>query len=146
MTRKVLRGAGVLYGGLTAVAGGRSLDARTALLLEAEVRLPMAEKSPRRKLLEERLAEDPRDAFLRYGLAVQCLREGDVEEGRARLRDLISEVADEVAACQQLGQSYLETGETSEAVAVFREGIARARAKGDAHAAAEMEGLLESNV
>ena len=46
----------------------------------------MAEKSRRRLMLEQSLAEDPTDSFLRYGLAVQCLREGDVEEGRQRLR------------------------------------------------------------
>jgi predicted Zn-dependent protease len=102
----------------------------------------MAEKSPRRRMLEERLAEDPSDVFLRYGLALQCLRDGDVDEGRARLRALIAEVPGEVAACQQLGQSYLELGETAEAVAALREGIARAKARGDQHAAAEMEGLL----
>jgi predicted Zn-dependent protease len=102
----------------------------------------MAEKSPRRRMLEERLAEDPSDVFLRYGLALQCLRDGDVDEGRARLRALIAEVPEEVAACQQLGQSYLESGETAEAVAALREGIARAKARGDQHAAAEMEGLL----
>ena len=102
----------------------------------------MAEKSPRRVLLEERLADDPSDAFLRYGLAVQCLREGDLDEGRARLQALIADVADEVAACQQLGQSYLETGEIAEAIAAFRMGIARARARGDLHAASEMDGLL----
>jgi predicted Zn-dependent protease len=102
----------------------------------------MAEKSPRRVMLEERLADDPSDAFLRYGLAVQCLRDGDRDEGRARLRALIADVADEVAACQQLGQSHLETGEIAEAVAVLREGIVRARVRGDAHAAAEMDGLL----
>ena len=45
----------------------------------------MAEKSNRRALLERSLAEDPKDPFLRYGLALQCLREGDVEEGRERL-------------------------------------------------------------
>ena len=45
----------------------------------------MAEKSPRRVMLEQSLAEDPNDTFLRYGLAVQCLREGDVDEGRERL-------------------------------------------------------------
>jgi predicted Zn-dependent protease len=102
----------------------------------------MAEKSPRRRMLEERLAEDPCDAFLRYGLAVQCLRDGDLDDGRAGLRALIADVPVEVAACQQLGQSYLETGETAEAVEALREGIARAMATGARHAAAEMEGLL----
>jgi predicted Zn-dependent protease len=93
--------------------------------------------------LEESLAADPEDTFLRYGLALQCLREGDVEEGRARLRALIAEHPDDqVAAYQQLGQSYLEEGVAEEAGAVLRTGIAKARARGDWHAAAEMEGLL----
>ncbi len=34
----------------------------------------MAEKSTRRVALEQSLAEDPADTFLRYGLALQCLR------------------------------------------------------------------------
>jgi predicted Zn-dependent protease len=103
----------------------------------------MSEKSPRRLKLEESLTADPEDTFLRYGLALQCLREGDVAEGRARLRALIADHPDDqVAAYQQLGQSYLEEGEADEAGTVLRAGIATARARGDWHAAAEMEGLL----
>jgi thioredoxin-like negative regulator of GroEL len=105
----------------------------------------MAEKSPRRRMLEQSLAESPDDAFLRYGLAMQCLREGDVEEGRQRLRSLIADDPDrQVAAYQQLGQSYVDTEEPEAAMTVLREGVARARAAGDGHAAAEMEQLLES--
>ena len=104
----------------------------------------MAEKSPRRLKLERALAEDPADPFLRYGLAVQCLREGDVEEGRQRLRALIAErpeAAEVVAAYQQLGQSHQEAGEVEPARAAFDAGIALARARGDMHAQGEMEGL-----
>ncbi len=103
----------------------------------------MAEKSPRRLKLEASLAEDPADAFLRYGLAVQCLREGDVEEGRERLKALIADQPDDtVAARQQLGQSYLEAEEFEEAREILRAGIALAHKRGDWHAAGEMEGLL----
>jgi predicted Zn-dependent protease len=103
----------------------------------------MAEKTPRRLKLEQSLAEDPSDTFLRYGLALQCLREGDVVEGRNRLRALIDDHPDDqIAAYQQLGQSYLEAGETAEASAVLGAGIAQARLRGDWHAAGEMEGLL----
>ncbi len=105
----------------------------------------MPEKSPRRLMLERSLAEDPADAFLRYGLAMQCLREGDVAEGRQRLRSLIEDDPDcQIAAYQQLGQSYADTGEIEAAAAVLRAGVARARAAGDGHAAAEMEQLLDS--
>ena len=103
----------------------------------------MAEKSSRRLLLERSLEEDPADTFLRYGLAMQCLRDEDVEEGRERLRNLIADhPEDQVAAYQQLGQSYLDGGEPGPAAETLRLGIAKARARGDFHAAGEMEGLL----
>ena len=103
----------------------------------------MAEKSPKRLMLESSLAEDPADTFLRYGLAVQCLRDGDLEEGRQRLFALIADHPDDtVAAHQQLGQSYLEAGEADEARSILEEGIALANKRGDWHAASEMEGLL----
>jgi predicted Zn-dependent protease len=103
----------------------------------------MAEKSPKRLMLESSLAEDPADTFLRYGLAVQCLRDGDVGEGRRRLLALIADHPDDtVAAHQQLGQSYLEAEEAVEARAILEKGIALANKRGDWHAASEMQGLL----
>jgi predicted Zn-dependent protease len=105
----------------------------------------MADKSPRRLMLEESLAQDPNDPFLRYGLAMQCLRDGDVEEGRQRLRSLIADDPDrQVAAYQQLGQSYAETGELPAARAILEAGVAKARSAGNWHAAAEMEQLIAS--
>jgi uncharacterized protein HemY len=102
----------------------------------------MAAKSPRRLMLEQSLSEDPADTFLRYGLALQCLREGDTAEGRELLKSLIADHPDDqVAAYQQLGQSYLEAEEFGEAAAILGEGIAKATARGDWHAASEMEGL-----
>ena len=101
------------------------------------------EKSPRRRLLEASLAEDPADTFLRYGLAMQCLREGDVADGRARLLALIADHPDDqVAAYQQLGQSYADAGETAAAAEALKTGIAKAKVRGDWHAASEMEGIL----
>jgi predicted Zn-dependent protease len=105
----------------------------------------MGEKSSRRLMLERSLENDPNDPFLRYGLALQCLREGDVEEGRERLQSLIAEdPVRQVAAYQQLGQSYAEHGEIEAAITILEEGVARARAAGDWHAAAEMEQLVSS--
>jgi len=105
----------------------------------------MAEKSPRRLMLERGFSEDPKDPFLRYGLALQCLRDGDVEEGRQRLRSLIADDPDhQVAAYQQLGQSYAESEETEAALAILRAGVVKAQAAGDWHAAAEMEQLIGS--
>jgi predicted Zn-dependent protease len=105
----------------------------------------MAEKSGRRRMMEESLAADPHDTFLRYGLAMLCLREGDLTEGRERLRALIADhPTDQVAAHQQLAQSYLESEQCEEAQRVLEAGIALALKVGDQHAAMEMQGLLET--
>ncbi len=96
-------------------------------------------------MLEQSLAEDPTDPFLRDGLALQCLREGDTAEGRQRLLALIADrPEDQVAAYQQLGQSYAESGEREAALGVLRTGITKAHAAGDWHAAAEMEQVVAS--
>lgn len=105
----------------------------------------MSEKSPRRQMLEQSLAEDPSDTFLRYGLALQCLRDGDLDEGRARLSALIAEYPDDqIASYQQLGQSYAETDEPEAAREILTRGVAKARQRGDWHAASEMDALLSS--
>ena len=103
----------------------------------------MHEKTTRRLHLETSLAQDPNDTFLRYAFALQFLRDGELSEGRARLNALIVDCPDEIAAYQQLGQSYLETRESDQARSVLRAGIQKALALGNAHAAKEMEGLLE---
>lgn len=105
----------------------------------------MAEKSSRRQMLERSLADDPDDPFLRYGLALQCLSEADTQEGRERLMALIADLPDApeaIAACQQLGQSYLESQDFELARQALEAGIAKAQKQGHAHAAAEMDGLL----
>ena len=102
----------------------------------------MADKSPRRTMLEASLAEDPADPFLRYGLAVQCLRDGATAEGRDQLLGLIADhPEDQVAAHQMLGQSYAEAGEGVAARSILDRGIALATKRGDWHAAGEMDGL-----
>jgi thioredoxin-like negative regulator of GroEL len=105
----------------------------------------MVEKTRRRLTLEQSLADDPTDSFLRYGLAIQCLREGDTEEGRERLLALIDDhPEDQVAAYQQLAQSYTDSGEAPAAAAILRTGITKAKTAGDWHAAAEMQQMLDS--
>src|SRR5262249_33102178 len=105
----------------------------------------MPGKTSRRLMLRRGLAEDPGDALLRYGIAMQCPPEGDIEEGRQRLRSLIEDDPDrQVAAYQQLGQSYADAGETEVAATILRAGVAKAQAAGDWHAAAEMQQVIDS--
>lgn len=96
----------------------------------------------RKEQLEEMLAEDPKDSFLRYGLAMEYASAGEDEEASRRLLELIEEDSGYLAAYLQAGQVLLRLGQDEEARRILQKGIAEATRVGDSHAAGEMSGLL----
>jgi hypothetical protein len=94
--------------------------------------------------IEALLADDPDDAFLRYGLALEHASTGDDETSVRLLLELIAlKQADPyVPAYLMAGQTLQRLGRDAEAVAVLRDGVTAARAAGNLHAMGEMEGLL----
>jgi Tfp pilus assembly protein PilF len=97
----------------------------------------------RREQIEEMLTTDPdQDGFLRYCLAMEHLSAGDEAKALGGFRDLIQAKPDYVPGYLQLGQLLARMGEEDEARASYRQGIAEAQQKGDAHAANEMSGFL----
>ncbi len=96
--------------------------------------------------IEALLADDPDDAFLRYGLAMEHASAGDDAECVAVLRDLIARSAAHpyVPAFLQCGQALVRLDRTEEACEVLRAGVEAARRAGDTHAQGEMQGLLVS--
>lgn len=103
-------------------------------------------RTPRMAQIEALLAEDPSDAFLHYGLAMEHASAGDDAECARVLGALIERhaAAPYVPAFLQRGQALARLGRDAEACAVLRAGIEAARAAGDGHAAGEMQGLLSS--
>jgi thioredoxin-like negative regulator of GroEL len=102
----------------------------------------MTSKS-RRQQIEEMLAEDPDDPFLRYGLAMEYVSGGEHEAAAGCFRELLRLHPDYVPAYFHSGKTLIELGQEEEARAVLRAGIAAASRKGDAHAAGEMGMLLD---
>lgn len=98
----------------------------------------------RREKLERMLADDPNDSFLRYGVAMEYVREGQTDEGLARLQSLTESDPDYQAAYFQIAQLLVRQGDTEPAKDWLTRGIAAARRVGDAHAAEEMTGFLQS--
>jgi Tfp pilus assembly protein PilF len=103
----------------------------------------MSPKS-RKQQLEEMLAEDPSDPFLRYGLAMEYVSEGNDEGALTRFRAMFADCPDYVPAYVQAGQALVRLGRSDEAAQVFRQGIDLARRQGDLHAAEEMQGFIDS--
>jgi predicted Zn-dependent protease len=104
--------------------------------------MPDAPKS-RRELLEEFLAANPNDAFARYGLAMECAKTDDDAAAESHFRQLIAAHPDYLYGYFHYGQLLLRLARGDEAQQTFRQGIAAAKKKGDAHALSELETALE---
>jgi predicted Zn-dependent protease len=100
------------------------------------------QKKTRRQKLEEFLAQNPRDAFSRYGIALECVREGDLTAAEAHFRVLILNSPDYVPGYQMYAQTLAQNERAEDAKAILAQGIQAAIRQGNQHARSEMEGLL----
>lgn len=98
----------------------------------------------RREQLQALLADDPNDPFLRYGVAMEYVSEGDNVRAWQCLEDLIRVQPQYVPAYLQAGQVLVRLDREDEAREVYRAGIEVARKAHDAHAADEMERFLDA--
>jgi hypothetical protein len=96
----------------------------------------------RREQLERLLADDSKDPFLRYGLAMEFGREGNDARLVEGLQALVKDSPAYIPAYFHCAQGLLRMGRTDEAKAILTNGIEQAQWAGDLHAAEEMQGLL----
>jgi predicted Zn-dependent protease len=93
--------------------------------------------------LKEVLAENPNDAFARYGLAMEYSKAGDVAGALAEFNTIIQHTPDYVPAYQMAGQMLMSAGRLEQARKMFEDGIACALRTNNQHAASEMQGFLD---
>jgi hypothetical protein len=98
----------------------------------------------RRERIEQMLADEPGDVFLRYSLALELDKSGEHDASLLRLGELTSESPPYVPAFFMAGQQLVRLGRISDARGVLRQGIEEARRQQNAHAAGEMSELLAS--
>ena len=96
----------------------------------------------RRQKLEEFLTKNPNDAFSRYGIALECVKEGDLAAAEAHFRTLIETNPEYVPGYQMYAQTLAQNERSDDAKAILAQGIAAAIRQGNQHARSEMEGLL----
>lgn len=89
------------------------------------------------------MREHPEDAFARYGLAMELTRAGESAAALEQFQLLHQQHPDYAAGFQQAGQLLMALERPVEARAVLQRGIAAATRRGDMHAGAEMQGLLD---
>ena len=96
----------------------------------------------RRQKLEAFLAQNPNDAFTRYGIALECLRESDLAGAEAHFKALLQVNPDYVPGYQMYAQTLAGHNRAGEAKALLSKGIEAATRQNNQHARSEMEGLL----
>ncbi|HSM61260.1 MAG TPA: tetratricopeptide repeat protein [Longimicrobiales bacterium] len=93
--------------------------------------------------LEAMLRRRPDDLRLRFGLALEYLRAGRLDDGIRELRGYLSSSDDEGNAWGRLGAALREAGEDGQARDAYRRGVEAAYRHGHPTMAAEFEDVLE---
>ncbi len=96
----------------------------------------------RRQKLEEFLIQNPNDAFSRYGIALDCFRQGDLAAADTHFKTLLKSNPDYVPAYQMYAQMLAQNNRTEEAKSVLTLGVEAAVRQGNQHARSEMESHL----
>jgi thioredoxin-like negative regulator of GroEL len=94
-------------------------------------------------LLTEILTQNPTDAFARYGLAMAYAAENRTPEALAEFDKIIATTPDYVPAYQMSAQQLLKSGDPETARTRLTAGLAAASRTNNAHAASEMQAMLD---
>ena len=93
-------------------------------------------------MLSELLAQNPNDAFARYGLAMEYSKSGDVEHALLEFDKLVASNPDYTAGYFMAAQTLARANRAEDAKKMLRDGISSAKRTGNAHAQSEMEAML----
>jgi predicted Zn-dependent protease len=93
--------------------------------------------------LTELLQLDPTNAFARYGLAMEHNTQGNTDLALTEFTTLIQHNPDYVPAYQMSAQTLAKLGRSEEAMVRLKEGLTAAHRTNNAHAASEMQALLD---
>jgi len=93
--------------------------------------------------LTEILAQEPNDAFARYGLAMEYSKQGDIERAMTEFGKLLSANPDYTAGYFMAAQTLAAANRTEEAKRMLVDGISSAVRTGNSHAQSEMTAMLD---
>jgi len=94
-------------------------------------------------MLTEILTQDPKNAFARYGLAMEYAGRGETEPALTEFAKLLDEHPDYTAGYFMAAQTLAKAERADEAKARLTQGIASARRTGNQHALSEMQAMLD---
>jgi Tetratricopeptide repeat len=107
-----------------------------------EAARPFFDTMDRIATLNEILTENPKDAFARYGLAMEYSKQGDFDRALAEFAILLESHPEYTAGYFMAAQTLVRAERVEEAKKMLQDGIASARRTGNLHAQSEMEVML----
>ena len=88
------------------------------------------------------VAQNPRDPFPRYGLAMELKNAARLDDAERAFAELLGAFPDYTPAYLHAGNVLLALGKREQAAEMYRTGIAACGKKRDAHAQGELEAAL----
>ena len=95
------------------------------------------------EILKNMLEQNPRDAFARYGLAMEYSNSGALESAVTEFRTLLEYNPDYAAAYFHGGQALEKLGRLDEARQTYEKGIQVTSRPGDQHTRSELQAALD---
>jgi predicted Zn-dependent protease len=93
--------------------------------------------------LKEILEQDPKNAFARYGLAMEYAGRGETEAALGEFGRLLEDHPDYTAGYFMAAQTLAKAGREAQAKQKLVDGMACAQRTGNQHAAREMQAMLD---
>jgi predicted Zn-dependent protease len=93
--------------------------------------------------LKEILEQDSKNAFARYGLAMEYSARGETDAALAQFAQLLQDHPDYTAGYFMAAQTLAKAGRDAEAKQMLVDGLGCAKRTGDQHAAREMQAMLD---
>jgi Tfp pilus assembly protein PilF len=95
------------------------------------------------EVLKAMVAQNPADAFARYGLAMEFMKGGDLANAVDEFRALLQHNPDYAAAYFHGGQALEKMGDMEQARAFYEKGVEVTGRTGDKHARSELQAALD---
>ncbi len=95
------------------------------------------------EVLKAMLAQNPADAFARYGLAMELVKSGQLESAVAEFRALLEHNPNYAAGYFHGGQALEKLGDLQNARAFYEKGVEVTSRTGDQHARSELQAALD---
>ena len=92
------------------------------------------------------LKANPKDCFLNHALALEYVKAGDEENARKYFETNLANDAAYVATYYHLGKLLERTGMQQEAIGIYEQGMAQAKAAKDMHSYNELQAAHEDLV